>query len=265
MSIAKDSTLDPIRRAVGRFPDTEILFDDDFQREPGYHGWQELHTNPNVATTGPTIAPLSLSHPSMPGGCLAQVTRSTPDPGIQSQSVAMKRATHRQPPGLTVIEDWFAFGGESQTGASPRDIMWAFDSMYGGIRHFFKLRYRYWDESTGTRDYSWYLASAGEDLYIDSGFDSDLPWNGNKGSEIYLKFTVDLAAGEYHSLEVNADRFDLTGAPAVAPGANGDATFNDPLFNNGLNYMKILRNRSSQPLMGWTASSRIRGSVRSAA
>lgn len=247
-----------------RFPDTTVLFDDDFQNKPGFHGWQELHTDPSVATSGPTFAPLTLSHPSMAGSCLALTTRSVADQGIHSQCIAMKRLSHRAPLGIVDLEVWFSWGGESSTGFSPRYLQFMVDEMYGGTRHFWQARWRNVNPAdTSTRPMNWYLASQSQSNFLDTTLVSDMPWNGNKGSESYVKLTLDLKNSKYLALQANEDHFDLTTVPGLAaPGANGDSTFNDPLFNYGLNFMVGVLNRGDQPYMGWMACSRIRATAR---
>lgn len=250
-------------RALSRFPDSEILFDDTF--ENGFKGWQELHTDPSVATTGPTFAPLGLSHPSVPGPALTLVTASTADPGIHSQSIAMKRLSHRAPMGVVDLEVWFSYGGESLTGFAPRYIHFMIDEMRNGVRHFWKARWRLVNEAdTSARANNWYLSSQGEDLYVDTTLTTDFPWNGNKGSESYFRFSVDLSNLKYAGAQANGQALDFGAVPGVTPpGANGSGTFNDPLFNNGLNFMIGVLNRGAQNYMGWMACTRIRGSLRS--
>lgn len=263
MTTEPTSVFGALNRSLGRFPDTEILFDDTF--ENGFNGWQELHTNPNVSTSGPTIAPLGLSHPSVPGAALTMVTASKADPGIHSQSIAMKRLSHRATPGIVDLEVWFAYGGESQTGHSPRYLQFMIDEMRGGVRHFWKARWRNVNESDGSRPGNWYLSSQGEDIYVDTTLTTDFPWNGNKGSESYMKFSVNTATNTYSVSNANGQTLDFAAVAGVTPpGANGDGTFDDPLFNNGFNFMLGVLNRGAQNYMGWMACTRIRGTFRSA-
>lgn len=254
-----------MNRSLGRYPDTEILFDDTF--ENGFRGWQELHTDPSVSTSGPTFAPLGLSHPSVPGAALSLVTRSKADPGIHSQSIAMKRLSHREiTAGIIDFEVWFAYGGESQTGFSPRYIHFMIDEMKAGTRHFWKNRWRLVNESdTSARANNWYLSSQGEDIYVDTTLTTDFPWNGNKGSESYYKMSVNLSTLKYGVCQANAQTLDFGAVAGVTPpAANGSGTFDDPLFNNGLNFMVGVLNRGAQDYMGWMACTRMRATLRSA-
>jgi hypothetical protein len=264
MTTAPQSVFGALNRSMGRYPDTEILFDDTF--ENGFAGWQELHTDPSVATSGPTFAPLGLSHPSVPGPCLSLVTGSVADPGIHSQSIAMKRLSHREVAGIIDFEVWFSYGGESQTGFAPRYLHFMIDEMRGGTRHFWKARWRNVNEAdTSTRPRNWYLSSQGEDIYVDTTLVTDFPWNGNKGSESYMKFSVNTATNTYGVSQANGQTLDFSAVSGVTPpGANGSGTFDDPLFNNGLNFMVGVLNRGAQSYMGWMACTRMRATLRSA-
>lgn len=251
------------RDVLERFPDSRILFDDTF--ENGFNGWQELHTDPSISTSGPTFAPLTLSHPSAPGPVLSLVTRSIADPGIHSQAVAMKRLSHRAPAGIVDFECWFTYGGESATGFSPRYIQFMIDEMRDGVRHFWKARWRLVNESGPSLAKNWYLSSQGEDIYVDTGITTDFPWNGNKGSESYVRFSVNLATLTYAASQANnqALAFDKV-AGVTPPGANGSGTFDDPLFNNGLNFMVTTLNRGAQNYMSFVNVRRARATLRSA-
>lgn len=249
----------------GRYPNTTVLFDDTF--ENGFCGWQPLH--PSDAGAVPSYAPLGLSHPSVPGPCLAMVTNSKADQGLLSQCVAMKRLAHFDSPTTARYVDfevWFAYGGESATGYSPRYLQFMIDQMFGGTRYFWKARWRNVNESDlSSRPMNWYVASQSEDNYVSIGQTSDIPWNGNKGTQSYLKLTIDLTTPRYHALKCNKDEFNAAqlNTGVTPPGADGSGTFDDPEFNNGLNFMLATINRSAQDYMSWMAVTRARGTLRS--
>jgi hypothetical protein len=243
-----------------KYPDSQVLFDDTF--EDGFCGWQSLYT-PSGQSTYADV-PLGLYHPSV-GSALTMWTNSANDPGIGSQGVAMKRLAYYDQPGIVDFEVWFAFGGESPSGASPKYIQFMVDEMYGGQRHFWKARWRNFNTITNTRDMDWYLSSQAEDTYVSTGGVSDFPFNGGKGSLSHVKLTIDLANRQYLSLQANRDTFDLSTVPGVtAPGADGNSTFDDPLFENGLNFMVSVQNRDAAPLSAWVAVQRTRAIHRSA-
>lgn len=251
-----------------KWPDSVVLFDDNFEDGAGFHGWQILLTDPAGSLAVATSGPLSLSHPSVPGYALVGTSRSIADPAPLSQAVAMKRLSHYSDRASSTkfivdFEAWVAVGGESTVGASPRYFQLMVDEMYGGTRHFWKARHRYWDESGGVAAKNWYLSSQGQDIYVDTTLNSEPLWNGNKGNVQYYKLSIDLKNLKYLSLQHNKDVFDLTTVAGVTPpGANGDGTFDDPNFNNGLNFMFAAINRGNQAYHSWFAVKRARGSLR---
>lgn len=244
-----------------KHPDSAVLFDDTF--DTGFMGWQELH---NTTTAPFQVTPLSLGPYAQHGSrSLRLQTYSATDQGYGSQAVAMKRlGYHYDVTALTTVdfEVWFSFGSENTSGMAPRYIQFMIDEMRGGTRHFWKWRWRQTDQAT--RTLNWYLSSQGEDTYVDTTYTSDLTWNGNKGSINYCKFTLDLSNRAYQSIYANGATYDLTTVAGVtAPGANGSQTFDDPYFNNGLNFMLAIINRSStSTTAAWMDVSRVRASVR---
>lgn len=243
-----------------KYPDSTVLFDDTF--EDSFHGWQSLYTPSGQMAY--TDVPLGLYHPSA-GSALTMWTNSVNDPGVGSQGVAMKRLAYYEPPGIVDFELWFAYGGESPSGHSPKYIQFMVDEMYGGVRHFWKARWRNVNTITNTRDKDWFLSSQGEDTYVNTGYVSDFPFNGGKGSLSHVKLSIDLANRRYLSLRANRNTFDLSAVPGVTPpGANGNPAFDDPLFENGLNFMVSVQNRDAAPLSAWVAIPRVRATLRSA-
>jgi hypothetical protein len=96
--------------------------------------------------------------------------------------------------------------------------------------------------------------------FLQSGYVADLPYNGNKRNQQYVKLVVETnpAAPAYKSLQVNHHVFDLTACPGgplsagdsrlsggvVAAPVSAEPLYNDPSFTGGLNFYLSLINRA---------------------
>jgi hypothetical protein len=250
-------------------PTGTVLFDDNFA--DGFCGWEELFTDlsgTGAYTGTATSGPLSLGERSQfSQRSLLLQTVSIADPALFSQCNAMKRLSIGTPGGVhrgvVTYEVWFSWGSENTAGNAPRYILFMIDEMYGGVRNFWKLRWRNYDESGAVRAKDWYLSSGNEDTYsqvVIGGTTplTDYPYNGNKGGVLYVSLTLDLAGSAYRSFRALDQSYDLTQVAGLTPPVAGT----DPNFNNGLNFMVGITNRSSSATTAsWASVARARATM----
>lgn len=245
-----------------------VLFDDNFA--DGFCGWEELFTDTSAtgAYTGiATSGPLSLGERSQfSSRSLLLQTASISDSALFSQCNAMKRLSCGTPGGVrrgvVNYEVWFSWGSESTTGNAPRFILFMVDEMYGGVRNFWKLEWRNWNQSGAVRAIDWFVSSGNEATFTPVVINavtitSDFPYNGNKGNVLYVSLTVDLANSAYKNFRAMDQLVDLTQVAGLTP----PVAATDLTFNNGLNFMVGITNRDNNPLMGWLSVARARATM----
>ncbi|NDC39659.1 MAG: hypothetical protein EBZ48_16735 [Proteobacteria bacterium] len=170
------------------------IFDDVFTG--GFLGWEELVTSAQGAPRIPQSSPLSLTpHTWFGQRALLLQTQSSPDPGIGSQCVAIKRLTH-QGYSKVRLDVWFAWGTEHTAGLAPRFLLFMIDEMRDGVRRFWKLRWRNAQDSPAQLRRDWWVSTAEQDEFreVPDLRAAPLPYNGNKGNFNRVALEIDLIA-----------------------------------------------------------------------
>lgn len=240
-----------------------VLFDDTFT--DGFCGWEELFTDSNGSLTAATSSALTLGERTEFGGrSLRLQTNSVADTAYGSQCNTVKRLSY--PPvgrGTVKYEVWFAYGSENTGGLAPRFLLFMIDEMYGGVRNFWKAEWRRYNQSGAVQTKDWLVSSTTENNFIFAGpagatYTTDFPYNGNKGNTLYVALTVDLKNSAYRTLAALDQVYDLSVTPSIAPPVAGT----DLNFNNGLNFMVGVTNRSDTTVTAsWLTVSRARATM----
>lgn len=232
-----------------KYPDSKVLFADDFR--DGLNGWGALmdSTTPRPA---PTLSSVNaLNGPHALKICTGSVAQSAKD-GI---AVAIKRMTRTHDTGVVNFDLSWAWGGEEAPSA-PQCYDFRIDTQKrdGSERTYFAARWANinWPVD-GTTVTKWEIKDDDGNWVDVPDAVYQLPYNENKLNFIYTRLSVDLANG-YQELQVYDDVYDLSGLGA---GSGKESTVNN--FNGGLNFDVYVWNRTSDFGQAWMLVDSARG------
>jgi hypothetical protein len=254
----RDKNGAPIPPNSGTYPNSHILFDDNFSN--GFCGWEPLYafesttqTNWWTGTSPQHVLPLSLSNRGTSGShAVLLTTANIKTPNYGSTATAIKRTSHQyvnaNRSGRIRFDIWFTFGADSSTisgfsgSAAPRYLLFGLDTMYPtsttianntGKRSFFKARWRQSTYNAGTYTYdgSWSVTAgtglpvtdgsyvSPESNFVSTGYYSDWMFNQNKLNTQFFSLTVDASSGRYVEMQTNGLVYNLQRCPGISNGA----------------------------------------------
>lgn len=250
-----------------RWPDAEVLFDDDFSA--GYEGWRQHQSNPASATDTTIYAPPSRTRlRDYDGGGWAMLlgtsdrvsgtTTWIPDGNCGTVKNLSRDINH----GKITFQVWMALFGQDAN-ANPGQFYIGFDSQSWDDDHrgFPRLQCNRFTGSPASRTNTWRITNdAGDPIYLaaDGTGSSSVPAkslrypgdNENKMNRFYAAITYDLDAvtnadgkpGGYFSAEVGDQCVDLRPLNA---GRGKQSPQMISSFAGGLNFIVSVSNRTS--------------------
>lgn len=252
-------------RGVSRYPDSDVLFQDDF--DTGFCGWRD-----HMGGSSPYPALGLCSHPVYTGNraLMVSVGKKGTTLGLSGTGSAYKNYSRFVNSGLITFEGMFAIGG-ANLGQMPAQWALVMDVQKwdNSNRAFYSLTcVRAAGADPRTADV-WNVSGAAA---AKTPIASDVPSAGdneNKMNWNYVRFTVNLDAygglGGYHSAQIGHQVYDLAAlgvepdrqTPQTTSGVGGGS------FAGGLNFGLLVQNRSGFDNAGpsWLVADQLRGRI----